>query len=352
MTTPERHDTLDNLYLWDASGTPDAEVIRFERILSRYAQPLPPRPLPALTSHRAGAFFWQHPFLISSAAVAMAALLLVLVGPSILRHIAEPRDTCTTLCLAGAPRINGRVVTTSDAIRAGGLVETDSSSEAEIRFGLIGRVTVHSGSRLRLAESRPGRYRMALERGRISARTLAPPFTFVVDTPGPTAYDVGCAFTLETSEQGSGLLSVTSGWVQLELDDREVLIPAGAESQLRPGGALGTPHFADASEPFRSALTRLDFESMDRETRAAVLTDLLANARPRDVLSFLEMLRTAAGEERRRIVDRGIQLLPPASGITRAGLLRGDDSMLSAWRNQLGLPQVKRWWLHWRDILP
>jgi hypothetical protein len=140
--------------------------------------------------------------------------------------------------------------------------------------------------------------------------------------------------------------------VQLELDDRQVLIPVGAASLLRPGGNLGTPYFADASEKFRSALARLDFEQQDAAARRAILAELLDAARPRDVLSFQEMLRTATGEERRRLIDRGLELLPPPAGVTRAGLLRGDEAMMYAWRSQLGLPQVKRWWLHWRDILP
>jgi hypothetical protein len=64
------------------------------------------------------------------------------------------------------------------------------------------------------------------------------------------------------------------------------------------------------------------------------------------------MLRTASGEERRRLIDRGLVLLPPAPGVTRAGLLRGDESMMSTWRSQLGIGEPKRWWVNWRDILP
>jgi hypothetical protein len=63
-------------------------------------------------------------------------------------------------------------------------------------------------------------------------------------------------------------------------------------------------------------------------------------------------LRTSSGDERRRLVDRGLELLPPPAGVTRAGLLRGDELMMHAWRQQLGLGEAKRWWLDWRDILP
>lgn len=338
-------------YLWEAAGEPDPEIVRLEQLLGRYRQTAPLRSLPALERARWWELLvWSRAFRLSAWAVAVA--LLLMISPWAIRRVAYPRSSCDALCLAGAPRINGRSVNTSDELSAGGLVETDSSSQAEIRIGLVGRVTVLPNSRMRLVEMRPGRYRMALEHGKISARTLAPPFTFVVDTPGPTAYDVGCAFTLETDEHGSGLLRVTSGWVQLELDDRQILIPAGAASVLHSGGNLGTPYLEDAPEALRAALARLDFGPQNASARGGALADLLATARPRDVFSLLEMLRTATGEERRRIVDRGIALVPPPPGVTRAGLLRGDETMMDAWRKQLGLGEPKRWWLDWRDILP
>lgn len=347
MTPPEPHE-----YLWKACGEPDPEIARVEQLLSRYRQTAPLRALPSLERARWWELLlWSRTFRVAAPACALA-LFLFLGCPWVIRRVAYPHDSCGAFCVMGAPQLNGRTLASAGALLTGGLLETDASSQAEVRIGLVGRVTVHPNSRMRLVEMRPGRYRMALERGKISARTLAPPFTFVVDTPGPTAYDVGCAFTLETDEHGSGLLRVTSGWVQLELDDRQILIPAGAVSMLRPGGSLGTPYFDDAPESFRAALAQLDFGPQDAAARSSALADLLAAARPRDVISILELLRTASGEERRRLVDRGIVLLPPPPGVTRAGLLRGDDTMVSAWRKQLGLGEPKRWWLHWRDILP
>jgi hypothetical protein len=347
MATPEAHD-----YLWERSGEPELEIVRLEQLLARYRQTTPPRALPALErAPRWQMLLWSRTFR-GSAFAAAAALLLFFFCPWAVRRVAYPHDGCDARCLVGTLKINGHELEGSGIVRAGGLVETDASSQAEIRIGLVGRVTVLPNSRTRLVEMRPGRYRMALDRGKISARTLAPPFTFVVDTPGPTAYDVGCAFTLETDDHGSGMLRVSSGWVQLELDERQILIPAGAASLLRPGGNLGTPYFEDAAEAFREALVRLDFGPQDADARSAALDELLAAARPRDVFSFQEMLRTASGEERRRLIDRGLVLLPPPPSVTRAGLLRGDDNMMSAWRQQLGIGEPKKWWLNWRDILP
>jgi len=339
-------------YLWTAAGEPDAEIARLEGLLVRFGQREPLRPLPAPAGARWWELLWWSRTLRAAALVCATALLVFAAGPWVVRRVVYPSGSCSALCVTGKPQINGRVVATSAELKAGGLVVTDAGSRAEIRIGMIGRVTVLPDTRVRVEEVRRGRYRMALEHGKISARTLAPPFTFVVDTPGPTAYDVGCAFTLESDERGSGLLRVTSGWVQLELEDRQVLIPAGAESLLRPGGNLGTPYFEDAPEEFRAALERLDFGAQDPASRNAALAELLAAARPRDVFSFIELLRTASGEERSRLVDRGMELLPPPTGVTRGGLLRGDQTMMHAWRGQLGIGEAKRWWLDWRDVLP
>jgi hypothetical protein len=347
MPAPEQGD-----YLWTATGPPDPEIARLEQLLGGYGQRTPVRDLPPLAAARWWELLWWSRTFRVAALAGGLALLLILIGPWTVRRMAMPADSWQARALTGTPRINGRSLEGTGSLRAGGLLETDAASQAEIRIGMIGRITLLPDSRVRVEEVRRGRYRMALEHGKISARTMAPPFTFVVDTPGPTAYDVGCAFTLETDERGWGLLRVSSGWVQLELEDREVLIPAGAASLLRPGGNLGTPYFEDAPEAFRSALARLDFGAQDATSRGAALTDLLASARPRDVFSFMELLRTARGEERRLLVDRGIVLLPPPAGVTRAGLLRGDDSMMHEWQRQLGIGEAKRWWLDWRDILP
>ena len=54
--------------------------------------------------------------------------------------------------------------------------------------------------------------------------------------------------------QGASLLHVTSGWVALQLKDRESMVPAGAACATRPGIGPGTPYFEDASQTFRTAL--------------------------------------------------------------------------------------------------
>ena len=84
---------------------------------------------------------------------------------------------------------------------------------------------------MRLLETQPTEHRLELARGKMSARIWAPPRLFFVDTPSAVAADLGCAYTLEVDDQGASLLQVTSGWVALELKDRESMVPAGAPAK-------------------------------------------------------------------------------------------------------------------------
>jgi len=98
----------------------------------------------------------------------------------------------------------------------------------------------------------------------MSARIWAPPRLFFVDTPSAVAADLGCAYTLEVDNAGGSLLRVTSGWVALQLKDRESMVRRAQLVKTRRGIGPGTPYFEDASESFRQALVRLDFEVCDR----------------------------------------------------------------------------------------
>ena len=144
-------------------------------------------------------------------------------------------------------------------LAVGQWLETDGDSRAKIDVGSIGQVEIDPNTRVRLVETKPTEHRLELAHGKMSARIWAPPRLFFVDTPSAVAADLGCAYTLEVDDDGVGLLHVTSGWVALQLKDRESMVPAGATCATRPGIGPGTPYFDDSSEVFRKALSSFDF---------------------------------------------------------------------------------------------
>ena len=234
----------------------------------------------------------------------------------------------------GNPTIASEKMSNNGRLGVGEWLETDASSRAQIAVGSIGHVDVDENTRIRLVTNEPTEHRLELARGRMSARILAPPRLFFVDTPSAVAADMGCAYTLEVDDRGGSLLHVTSGWVELELKGRSPsIVPAGAACETRPNLGPGTPYFDDASPAFREALKKIDFNS-DATSRSAALKVLLSHARDRDSLTLWHLLRRVDGDDRLRLYERLVPLIPDGAK-DREAILAADEKFLHGWRLEL-----------------
>jgi hypothetical protein len=204
-------------------------------------------------------------------------------------------------------------------------IETDSSSTTTVKVGEIGSVEVAPNTRLRIVAARPGEHRLSLARGEIHARISAPPRLFFVDTPSGTAIDLGCEYTLQTDEDGTGLLQVTRGWVSFQAKGVESLVPAGASCPTRPHAAPGVPYFDDAPENLKPALAAFDTN----------LDIILAEARVRDTLTLWHLLPRVGPAARERIYDRIAALTPVPAGVSRQKVLDLDPNTLTLWKDEL-----------------
>jgi hypothetical protein len=280
---------------------------------------------------RFGTGIWQSRF----AAIAATLILAVGLGAYWL-YERESRPSWEVARLDGSPLIGSAKMNDKSRLAVGQWLVTDNVSRAKIQVGSIGQVEIDPNSRVRLLQTRPTEHRLELARGRMSAYIWAPPRLFFVDTPSAVAADLGCAYTLEVDDDGGSLLRVTSGWVALQLKDRESMVPAGAACMTRRGIGPGTPYFEDSSEIFRKALSKLDFEPYDRDwSKIPALNLVLMHARPRDTLTLWHLLSRLEGADRVLVYERLAALSTPPSGVTREGILQLDDEMLKSWKAQL-----------------
>jgi hypothetical protein len=248
----------------------------------------------------------------------------------------ETRPFWEVARLNGSPRIGSARMDEKGQLAVGEWLETDSDSRAKIEVGSIGQVEIDPNTRVRLVATKATEHRLELAHGKMSARIWAPPRLFFVDTPSAVAADLGCAYTLEVDDNGGSLLQVTSGWVALQLKDRESMVPAGASCATRPGIGPGTPYFSDSSEIFQKALARLDFEPNPNQLgNMTALEILLNNARVRDTLSLWHLLSRVDGSDRAAVYERMAVLVPPPNGVTREGVLQLNEQMLQLWKEKL-----------------
>ncbi|HKP86264.1 MAG TPA: zf-HC2 domain-containing protein [Blastocatellia bacterium] len=264
------------------------------------------------------------------AAVSALLVILITIGVIAYRNYG-PRASWGVTRLAGAPKVGGSTISGEGRIRVGDALVTDNSSRAEISVGAIGQVQVEPNSRVRLVEADVTEHRLALDRGKMRARIYAPPKLFFVDTPSAEAIDLGCAYTLEVDDEGRGFLHVTSGWVMLVLKGRESYVPIGAMCETRPGAGPGTPYFEDASQAFREALSKFDFEGGGDDTLKVVLDE----SRDRDTFTLWHLIQRVDGATREEVLDRMIALVGLPKAVTREGIMELNRDMLEEWKDEL-----------------
>ena len=247
-----------------------------------------------------------------------ATLALALAGSVVWRsaHPAGPRWEVV--------RLDG-----SHRVGAGEWIETDAGSHATVKVGEIGSLEIAPNTRIRIVSTRPGEHRLALARGEIHAKITAPPRLFFVDTPSGTAVDLGCEYTLNINEDGSGLLQVTKGWVSFEWQGLESLVPAGASCRTHAKSGPGIPYFDDASESLKQAVDRPVLE------RNEALSIILAESRVRDTLTLWHLLQRVDPADRERVFERITALTPLPAGVSRQQALKLDPETLKRWKEEL-----------------
>jgi hypothetical protein len=364
MDTPKHKSGSEPLakndeYLWDASGTPDPEVQRLEGLLKQFRHAGSAPVFPANVPERPWAFLWRRRRLFSLLATAAASLLVIggivflMSGKKTQPDVAAGWDVSR---VAGTPRIGRITIGGREApsrLGVGQELETDAQSMATLQAEGVGQIEMEPSTRLRLLTMDTGLKRIALDRGTIHAHIWAPPGEFVVDTPSAVTVDLGCAYTLQVDDAGSGLVRTSLGWVGFKLKGHESFIPAGAACATKRSVGPGTPYFEDASSEFRAAVARFDFEDTTASQRGADLTKILKQARKRDALTLWHLLSRVEGHQRGLVYDRLSHLEVPPANVTKEGILRLDQAMLDQWWNALGFDDISVWrhWEHtWSEV--
>jgi hypothetical protein len=265
--------------------------------------------------------------------------LLLIVGVSLLliRHnVSDAAGRWNVAPLGGRPLVDSQNIGAQGQLGVGQWLETDASSRARIEVAAIGDVEIDPNSRVRLLKTSSAEHRLELARGRLSAHISAPPKLFFVNTPSGVAEDLGCAYTLEVDKDGNSIVHVTLGWVSLQLTDRESSVPAGAACAMKRGFGPGTPYFEDATDLFRGALLKFDFNGNPDDRRSALPT-ILSEARSRDAMTLWYLLLRVDQADRASVYDRMTSLVTPPPDVTRAGVLNLDAQMLNRWKARLSI---------------
>jgi hypothetical protein len=220
------------------------------------------------------------------------------------------------------------------------------STSTRVRIARIGWMDIAAQSAVTLLSTRSNEHRLAMSAGRVHVSVWAPPRSVAVRTPSGNVVDLGCEFIVNADDKRTSV-DVVSGWVQLDNEVGEVVVPGGATSEMRRSRRPTVPVFRTATPSFQTAMRQLDDRA---DAPATALRIVLSEARRRDVFTLL-VLAMRRPADRQGILERAAQLMPPrdATVLLRA---RRDDNAVWTWVHELPLPPEKGWVRNWRDRFP
>ncbi|MFG0331119.1 MAG: FecR domain-containing protein [Phycisphaerales bacterium] len=311
--------TRDGDHLWSGEGVPDhatGEIMESLRAC-RLSTTEPPEAL--LRGETPASYRRNRVITIASLAAAVAVVSGVFwsMGAGGGLRISP---------LEGRPMVDGAALRSASTIDVGEGVVTDAQSRARIDIDEYGYLDVQPGTRLGLVDRTTER-RFRLSRGAIEVAVTAPPRLLVVETPNAVAVDLGCAYTLEVTEDNGGLLAVQSGWVAIETAVRTSFIPGGARCVIEPTRGPGLPVFDDATPKFRELA-----QSYDETANPELIAGLLDAARPRDTLTLWHLVSRVDGGVRPQVVDQIIDYAGLPRDIRIESILALEESALEQWR--------------------
>lgn len=292
---------MNDDYLWDKSGEPDAEVQKLEELLGRYRSSAAMPDFNRIVVIRRR-LLWPY-------ALAAALIVCAILGAVRFYTPANRWRATEESGIADVPHA---------LLRAGDVVRTERGS-VRLHSPAVGTIDLGANTTVRLVENRSRRHRLALAAGTIHAKTMSQPGVFVIDTPKARAIDLGCEYTLTIAPNGGGVLHVIAGWVDLTHDYEQSLVPQGASAFIGSDSSLTVPIFDDAAPRFKTAVLQHDFPT------------IVTLARTRDAFTLLNLFRLSTPDERMLLYDRLSQLVPPPPSITRESVRYWTPSSTELW---------------------
>lgn len=294
----------DEGYVWSGTGVPCREVSRFEAALRPYGYAEPKK-------RRWGLY----------GVIACAVVAFVLLGGVILLITRSGNDT------AHWSVITQRGVShDTETLVLGGYMSSGPDEKGRIPVGDMGHVDLEPETRIGYLRADAEEHRLDLQHGTIQVHVAAPPPRFVVDTPAATVVGLGGAWTLQVAEDGSGLLQVHDGEVEIQGDGRPVRVPGSASCRIRPGEGPGVPWFEGAPEEL------IDVRLEDDAPLTAAMTAL----RPEDTLTLWHLLpRVVDDDARLMIAVRLTELVSLPEDVSLDAVVALDEKALAAWEKAL-----------------
>jgi RNA polymerase sigma-70 factor (ECF subfamily) len=233
----------------------------------------------------------------------------------------------------GSPTIFNEPVKNGFTLSEKDVLACNSNSAATIRIEKIGILKVRGNTNL----TRTGNFVANLDKGSIELIKDASEELFTVQTPSALIKDyyLGGNYILNVDDEGNSMVEVKEGWVIINFNSTETLVPPGHNCTAKKGAGLSAPVSISATEEFRYDIDLFFFSNGGDGTMESILNQ----AKIKDGYTLWNLIKIAPAKYREKIVDALMKLVPLPPETNKEGLLELRPEMMQRLLDEIGINQ-------------
>jgi len=241
----------------------------------------------------------------------------------------SPSSGWEVIQISGQPKYDNSVITKGDGFTSEGNIETDASSSVTVAIPQMGRLLIDKST---IVSRTKNSNEIKLDKGQIrkfegdasdvlTVLTLLAKFTELYK---------GGAFRLNADENGNCKLTVESGWVIVNIKEFDSYVPKNFDCIITRG-RYAIPYPSDSSPELIGLLE--GFSGINDPSVGTILSLMTK----KESLSLWHIIQLISTENRSFAFERLNELIPAPSGVTKAGILALNKTMLLDWRQEIEL---------------
>ena len=230
---------------------------------------------------------------------------------------------------SGKPTINNSAISKADDFASESAIETDGSSSVTIMIPELGRLLIDNSS---IISRTKNNNQVKLDKGQIRKFEGDASDVLSVLTPLAKFTELykGGAFRLNVEDNGVCNLTVESGWVIVNIKEFDSYVPKNFDCLISKG-KYAIPYPSDSSPQLISLLQ--NFSGINDPSVGTILSLMTK----KESLSLWHIIQLISTENRSIAFDRLNELVPTPAGVTKAGILALNKTMLLDWRQEIEL---------------
>lgn len=270
--------------------------------------------------------FKFNPELFKKITYAILGLTLIIIAYI---FITSPSSGWEVIQVSGQPKYDNSVMVKGDGFSSESNIETDANSSVTVAIPEMGRLLIDNSSVISRTKNDN---EIKLDKGQIRKFEGDASYLLTVLTPLAKFTELykGGAFRLHVDDNGMCKLTVESGWVIVNIKDFDSYVPKNFGC-LITRGKYAIPYPSDSSPQLISLLE--NFSGINDPSVGTILSLMTT----KETLSLWHIIQLISTENRSIAFDRLNELVPTPAGVTKAGILALNKTMLLDWRQEIEL---------------